>query len=136
MLQLGSGVQGLVLLSPNGHSHALYSSDTTKCAGQHSCDVTFMATSIGGAEFRPAKSGCQLRQPHNTCVMLDRWIFFGCVTQTRVIMFQAYFSMSMSGLPLLHPFNRGRLPLVVEYRLLRSIVLHGHVKRWSRVACK
>jgi len=28
-------------------------------------------TLTGGAEFRPAKRGCQLRQPHNLCVVLD-----------------------------------------------------------------
>jgi hypothetical protein len=29
----------------------------------------FMALSTGGAEFRLTKRGCQLRQPHNLCVI-------------------------------------------------------------------
>ena len=85
------------------------------------------------AEFRPAKRGYRNRLPYNLCVMLDRWVFFGVATQSRAIKSQAHFSTSMGGLPLLHPFNRGRLPLVVEHWLLRFIVPHGHVKKLSQV---
>jgi hypothetical protein len=46
--------------------------------------------------------GLQLRQPHNLCTMLDKWIFFGSVTQSRGIMSLAYFELSMSGLLLVH----------------------------------
>jgi hypothetical protein len=65
----------------------------------HRCDVTLMALSTGGAEFRLAQWGCQLRQPHNLCVMLDRRITFGIATQLRSVMSLVFFSMSKGDLP-------------------------------------
>jgi len=59
-----------------------------------------MAPSTGEADLSLTKRGCQLRQPHDQCVMLDRWVFFGAATQTKAIISLAYFSTSIGGLPL------------------------------------
>ena len=58
--------------------------------------------------------------------MFGRWIFIGAATQSRAIMSQAHFSLSVNGLPLLHPFNCGWLTLVNNHWFLRSIDPLGH----------
>ena len=105
-----------------------------KRLGPHSRDVTFIAISTGGSDFRPAKRGCQFRQPLFFWAMLDRWVFFGGATQSRAIKSQAHFSPSMGGLPLLHPFNLGRLQRVVRHPDLtedctRNLLAHSGLQR-------
>jgi len=95
--------------------------------------MTIMAHSTGGEEFKQVKRGYLFRQPNNLCVMLDRWIFFGGATHSIAIKSQAHFFLSISGLSLLHPFDGWWLPLVVERRILQSIVPYGRVKSLSQV---
>ena len=87
----------------------------------HSCDTIFLALSTGGAEFRPAKRGCQLRQPHNLWVRLDRRITIGIATQLRSVRSLAFFSMSKGDLPDRYPFSPPLLyNLAIKYRRPRG----------------